>query len=239
MSAGLADRLADRVLEIVDVPSESRSEAALHAHLLSVLGDRARDAGDTCLLAGATARGDQPLVLLAGHLDTVPAQGNLPGARADGHVVGLGASDMKAALGVMVELALTPPAEATVDVGFVFFGREELPFGDSALTPLLDREPGLRDADLVIVMEPTDNELHAGCVGNINATWTFRGTAGHSARPWLADNAIHRAGAGIAAVAALEPVDHEFEGLTFTEVVSAVTVQGGVARNVIPDTCVV
>src|SRR5512147_3016439 len=146
MTTGIADRLADRVLELVDVPSESRSEAALAAHVLDVLGDGARDAGDTCVLAGATSRGDRPLVLLAGHLDTVPAQDNLPGALQDGHVVGLGAADMKAALGVMVELALAPPPDATVDLGFVFFGREELPFGDSALTPLLEREPGLRDA---------------------------------------------------------------------------------------------
>ncbi|HEX5924369.1 MAG TPA: succinyl-diaminopimelate desuccinylase, partial [Baekduia sp.] len=237
-SAGLADRLASRVLEIVNVPSESRSEAVLTAHVLSVLPD-ARDAGDTCVLAGATARGDRPLVLLAGHLDTVPAQDNLPGRLEDGIVHGLGAADMKAALGVMVELALTTLPDATVDVGFVFFGREELPFGDSALTPLLVREPGLREADLVVVMEPTDNALHAGCVGNINATWTFRGTAGHSARPWLADNAIHRAGRGITALAELEPVDHEFAGLTFREVVSAVTIHGGVARNVVPDTCTV
>jgi succinyl-diaminopimelate desuccinylase len=237
-SAGLADRLGSRVLELVNVPSESRSEAALAAHVLSVLPD-ARDAGDTCVLAGATSRGDRPLVLLAGHLDTVPAQDNLPGRLEDGIVHGLGAADMKAALGVMVELALTSLPDATVDVGFVFFGREELPFGDSALTPLLAREPGLREADLVVVMEPTDNALHAGCVGNINATWTFRGTAGHSARPWLADNAIHRAGRGIAALAELEPVDHEFAGLTFREVISAVTVHGGVARNVVPDTCTV
>jgi succinyl-diaminopimelate desuccinylase len=237
-SAGLADRLGSRVLEIVNVPSESRSEGVLAAHVLSVLPD-ARDAGDTCVLAGATARGDRPLVLLAGHLDTVPAQDNLPGRLEDGVVHGLGAADMKAALGVMVELALTTLPEASVDVGFVFFGREELPFGDSALTPLLTREPGLREADLVVVMEPTDNELHAGCVGNINATWTFCGIAGHSARPWLADNAIHRAGRGIAALAELAPVDHEFAGLTFREVVSAVTIHGGVARNVVPDTCTV
>jgi succinyl-diaminopimelate desuccinylase len=235
----LAERLAARVLELVDVPSESGAEAPLAAHVLDVLAPAgARDAGDTCVLAGATARGARPLVLLAGHLDTVPAQGNLPGARDAEWVHGLGAADMKAALGVMVELALAPPEQATADVGFVFFGREELPFGDSALTPLLAREPGLREADLVIVMEPTANALHAGCVGNINATWTFRGVAGHSARPWLADNAIHRAGVGIAALAEQEPVDHEFAGLTFREVVSAVTIHGGVARNVVPDTCV-
>jgi succinyl-diaminopimelate desuccinylase len=238
MADSLADRLADRVLEIVNVPSESRSEGALAAHVLGLLGDRARDAGDTCVLAGTTARGERPLVLLAGHLDTVPAQDNLPGAREDGFVTGVGSADMKASLAVMVELALAPPGDATVDVGFVFFGREELPLTESALTPLLQREPGLREADLVVVMEPTANDLHAGCLGNVNATWTFRGTAGHSARPWMADNAIHRAAAGISALAAVEPVPQEFAGLTFTEVVSAVTIQGGVARNVIPDTCV-
>jgi succinyl-diaminopimelate desuccinylase len=235
--ADLADRLAARVLELVDVPSESRSEARLAEHVLGVLGDRARDAGDSCVLAGATSRGGRPLVLLAGHLDTVPAQGNLPGAREEGWVTGLGAADMKAALGVMVELALAPPAEADVDLGFVFFGREELPHTESALTPLLEREPGLRDADLVIVMEPTANELHAGCLGNVNATWTFHGTAGHSARPWLADNAIHRAAAGITALAAVEPVEHRFGGLVFTEVVSVTRIDGGVALNVVPDAC--
>src|SRR3954471_1235257 len=237
MSDGLADRLADRVLEIVNVPSESRSEAALAAHVLEVLGERARDAGDTCVLAGVTEKRERPLVLLAGHLDTVPAQGNLPGARDDGWVAGLGAADMKAALGVMVELALAPPADATADVGFVFFGREELPHSESALTPLLEREPGLREADLVVVMEPTANELHAGCLGNVNATWTFRGTAGHSARPWLADNAIHRAAHGISALAAVEPVEHRLGDLTFTEVVSVTRIEGGVALHVVPDTC--
>jgi succinyl-diaminopimelate desuccinylase len=237
----LADRLADRVLELVNVPSESRSEAEAVAYVLEHVPG-ARDAGDTCVLAGVTERsGDRPLVLFAGHLDTVPEQGNFPGRRSDdGAVVhGLGSADMKAGVAVMVELARAALDTTTVDIGFVFFGREELPFGDSALTPLLEREPGLRTADLAIVMEPTANEIHAGCVGNINATWTFRGVAGHSARPWLADNAIHRAGRGIAELAALEPVDHVFAGLVFREVVSAVTVRGGVARNVVPDECVV
>jgi succinyl-diaminopimelate desuccinylase len=236
----MEERLAARLLEIVNIASESRDETALAAHVLDVLAPAgARDAGDTCVLAGVTARRDRPLVLFAGHLDTVPAQGNFPGRLEDGVVHGLGAADMKAGVAVMMELALAGLDAASVDVGFVFFGREELPFGDSSLTPLLEREPGLGTADLAIVMEPTDNELHAGCVGNINATWTFRGVAGHSARPWLADNAIHRAGRGIAALADVDVVDHVFAGLTFREVVSAVTVHGGVARNVVPDECVV
>ena len=238
----LADRLAARTLELVDVPSESRQEAALHAHVLRVLragGADARDAGDTCVLAGATARTRRPLVLLAGHLDTVPAQGNRPGRRDRDAVHGLGAADMKGALAVMIELALAASGAAagspSVDLGFVFFGREELPVIHSALGPLLGREPGLREADAAIVMEPTANAIHAGCLGNINATWTFHGRSGHSARPWLADNAIHRAAAGVHALAQLPPEPHDYDGLRFTQVVSVTRIAGGIAANVVPD----
>ena len=227
----LADRLAARTLELVDVPSESRNEAALAAHVLGILaeaGVEARDAGDTCVLAGTTRRGKRPLVLLAGHLDTVPAQGNRPGRRDGERVHGLGTSDMKGAVAVMLELAL---AGARLDC--LFFGREELPAAESALTPLLAREP--LSPELVVMMEPTDNAIHAGCLGNINATWTFTGRAGHSARPWDGDNAIHKAARGIAQLAELEPEEHEFDGLRFYEVVSATMIEGGIATNVVPD----
>jgi succinyl-diaminopimelate desuccinylase len=237
-----ADRLAARTLELIDVPSESRDEDALAGHVLSVLRDGgvdARDAGDTCVLAGVTERAARPLVLLAGHLDTVPAQGNRPGRRDGEAVHGLGAADMKGAVAVMVELALGGlGARSGVDVGYVFFGREELPVVHSALSPLLAREPGLRAADAVIVMEPTANAIHAGCLGNVNAAWTFHGRSGHSARPWLADNAIHRAAAGIAALAQVEAEEREFDGLRFTQVVSTTRVSGGIADNVIPDEAV-
>jgi succinyl-diaminopimelate desuccinylase len=221
--AELGERLAARTLELIDIPSESRDEATLAAHVLGLLPG-ARDLGDTCVLAGpADAR-----VLLGGHLDTVPAQGNRPGARDGDHVRGLGASDMKGAVAVMIELSL-----AGAPFGALFFGREELPLGDSALTPLLRRErlaPGL-----VVMMEPTANELHAGCLGNINATWTFHGRSGHSARPWLADNAIERAAAGVSALAAREPEPHDFDGLRFIEVASVTRIAGGIAGNVIPE----
>jgi succinyl-diaminopimelate desuccinylase len=158
----------------------------------------------------------------------VPTQGNRPGRRDGERVHGLGASDMKGALAVMVELAL---AGARYDC--LFFGREELPMAESALTPLLAREP--LAAELVVMMEPTDNALHAGCLGNVNATWTFTGRAGHSARPWDADNAIHKAARGIAALAEHEPEEHDLGGLRFYEVASVTQVGGGIASNVIPD----
>ena len=223
----LVDRLATRTLELIDIPSESRDEGRLATHVGDVLragGVAVRDLGDTCVLAGPP---DAPL-LLAGHLDTVPAQDNRPGRIEGDRVRGLGAADMKGALAVMIELAL-----AGASYRCLFFGREELPVADSALTPLLAREP--LGAELVVMMEPTACELHAGCLGNINATWTFRGRSGHSARPWTADNAIEHAAAGVLALAAQPPVPREFDGLEFVEVASVTRIAGGIAANVIPD----
>jgi succinyl-diaminopimelate desuccinylase len=223
----LAGQLAARTLELIDIPSVSRDEARLAAHVADVLragGVAVRDLGDTCLLAGP----DGAPLLLAGHLDTVPAQDDRQ-ARIDGdRVHGLGASDMKGALAVMIELAL-----AGAPYRCLFFGREELPVADSALTPLLAREP--IDAGLVVMMEPTACELHAGCLGNVNATWTFHGRSGHSARPWTADNAIEHAAAGVLALAAQPPEPRDFDGLTFVEVASVTKIAGGIAANVIPD----
>jgi succinyl-diaminopimelate desuccinylase len=240
----LEARLAARTLELVDIGSESGAERNIAEHVLALLregGVPARDAADTCVLAGVTARRERPLVLLVGHLDTVPAQQNLPGRITAQHVEGLGSSDMKGGVAVMLELALAQGhaqtgTPSTLDIGYVLFGREELPSAEGALAPLLAREPGLRTADLAIVLEPTANAVQAGCLGNIDAVWTFRGRAGHSARPWLADNAIERAAAGIRALGAIAPSRSTIGGLDFTQAVSVTTLHAGVARNVIPAT---
>jgi len=101
----------------------------------------------------------------------------------------------------------------------------------------LEACPEAREAALVIVLEPTDNELHLGCVGNLSAGLTFRGTSAHSARPWTGENAIHKAAATLAPLAELEPLDVEVDGLVFREVVSVVAIEGGIADNVVPDRC--
>ncbi|MFI4985154.1 MAG: succinyl-diaminopimelate desuccinylase [Solirubrobacterales bacterium] len=243
LSTDLQTRLAERTLQLIDIASESGAERNIADHVLGLLRDGgvpARDAGDLCVLAGATSRSDRPFVLLAGHLDTVPGQDNWPGRRTSEHVQGLGASDMKGGVAVMLELALAGASGrvdcGSVDVGYVLFGREELPAADGALGPLLAREPGLRSADLAIMLEPTANAVQAGCLGNLDATWTFHGRAGHSARPWLADNAVDRAAAAVQALHAIGPSRRTIDGLDFTQVVSVTTLHAGVARNVIPGT---
>jgi succinyl-diaminopimelate desuccinylase len=140
---------------------------------------------------------------------------------------------MKAGLAVMIELARASLA-STVDVGYLFFTREELAADESPLPAFFEACADIHDAELVVMLEPTDNQIHAGCLGNLNARLAFEGVSAHSARPWLGRNAIHRAIAALADVAALEPVDVTVEGLVFREVVSVVRLEGGIAQNVVP-----
>ncbi len=185
-----------------------------------------------------TERTERPLVLLAGHLDTVPAQDNLPGRIEDGWVVGLGASDMKGGCAVMIELARWAAEDGpplACDLAFLFFVREELSAEESALPRVFAEAPLVLESDLVVMLEPTDNAIHAGCLGNLNATLVFRGESAHSARPWQGVNAIDLAVEGLAPIVACAPLEVEVGGLTFVEVLSATRIAGGIADNVIPD----
>jgi succinyl-diaminopimelate desuccinylase len=234
--AELASRLAERTLELVNIPSVSRAEAAAMAYVREQIPLRPVWSDDDVLFSVTDGEGE--LVVLAGHVDTVPPQDNLPG-RLDAHgVVGLGASDMKGGVAVMLELARGVD-EAALDcrLGFLLFTREELAAEESPVPAFLEACPQVQEAALVIVLEPTDNEIHAGCLGNVNAELTFHGTSAHSARPWTGDNAIHKAAAALAPLAGLEPLDVEVDGLVFREVVSAVAIAGGIADNVVPDRC--
>jgi succinyl-diaminopimelate desuccinylase len=240
--ATLADRLATRTLELVDIPSESRDEAAIREHVRAAVPAPFAEvyAGDEAFLWARERRPRVPLLVLAGHYDTVPAQGNIPGRLEDGWVVGCGASDMKGGVAVALELAqaLGASEPGPVDVALLLFGREELPPSFNPLPALFDGCPLVHEASLAVLLEPTDLEIQAGCVGNVTARVTFHGRSGHSARPWLADNAIHRAIDGLSRVAAHERREAVVAGLPFFEVVSVTRLEGGVADNVVPGSAV-
>src|SRR5262245_11667268 len=125
----MAPDLARRTLELVNIPSPSLDEGPLLDHVRHAVSLPLTYETDEALLF-VTSRTSKPLVLLAGHLDTVPAQDNVPGRIENGCVIGLGASDMKGGLAVMVDLAnwaAGRPEELACDLGFLFFVREELP----------------------------------------------------------------------------------------------------------------
>lgn len=237
----LGRRLAERTLALVDIPSVSRNEAEIGAYVAAAVPTgvfRELFADGESFFYATERENGRPLVVLAGHLDTVPAQDNLPGRIDGGWVAGLGASDMKGGLAVMLELAgwlAEARPERAYDVGLLFFTREELPVDQSPLPAAFAASPELANADLAIVLEPTDNTIQAGCLGNLNATITFRGVSAHSARPWHGDNAITRALEGLLPITRIPPQPVEIDGLVFTEVVSVTRIEGGLADNVIPE----
>ena len=143
---------------------------------------------------------------------------------------------MKGGLAVMLELARElEGTEPDVDLALLAFGKEELPAEFSPLPHLFDNSRVVHEAELAILLEPTDCTIQAGCLGNLNARITFHGVSGHSARPWAAENAIEKALEGLRPYAEIEPRPVEIGGLTFTEVASITRIDGGIATNVIPD----
>ena len=225
--------LAQRTLDLVNIASESRSEAELYRYVVGAVPlEQAYSDGESVLFAKRTGK---PLVLLAGHTDTVPAQGNLPGRIEDGAVVGLGASDMKGGLAVMIELGRwAAETELDYDLALLFFPREELGPAENPLPGVFERTALVDDAQLVICLEPTDNTLQLGCLGNLNARASFEGKSAHSARPWLGVNAIKLAFDGLQQVLETEPRDVDIDGLIFREVISVTQLNAGIAANVIP-----
>jgi len=225
--------LPDRTLDLVNIASVSENEAEAYAYVqANVPLDAVFDDGESLLYA---RREGKPLVLLAGHLDTVPEQGNRPGRIEDGWVVGLGASDMKGGVAVMVELGRwAAEQELAYDLGLLFFPREELGPAHNPLPGVFAQAPLVDEAKLVVCLEPTDNQLHLGCLGNLVARVVFEGKSAHSARPWTGENAIAKALDELAPVLHSEPRDVEIDGLVFREVISVVQLNAGIAANVIP-----
>ena len=180
---------------------------------------------------------DQAHLLFATHGRA--GRGRLGGPRREGgRLVAPGSSDMKGGLAVMMELAeRLPRAARSCDLALVMYAREEGPFLENELGDVLREVDELREADLALCLEPTDNLLQLGCVGSIHATFTFEGRSAHSARPWQGENAVHAAGPLLAELHARAPRQAVSGGLVFREVTSITRIEGGRARNVVPDRC--
>lgn len=222
------DELTETLAWLVDIPSETGNEEAIRDALTSRLEGLPQQVVNRSLVVGVPGPGT---VALVGHTDTVPLQGHVGARVEDDRLHGLGATDMKGGLAVMVHLLEDSGIEGLVGV---FYAGEEGSLSGNDLGPILDAVPALADIEAGIVMEPTNREVHAGCQGSVNARVSFVGEAAHSARPWLGVNAITRAGAFLTAMDGLQPELHPIEGLDFKEVISVTRAEGGVANNIIP-----
>jgi succinyl-diaminopimelate desuccinylase len=244
-----ADDLFALAAALVDVPSESHHEA----HLCDLVEARiaARAPSLDCVrvdhsLIVRTDLGRERRVVLGGHLDTVPANGN-GSARVEGDVLhGLGSADMKGGLAVLLALAEqlhaapdSGPDAARHDVTLAFYEGEEVSDEFNGLRKIFEQRARLLDGDFAVLLEPTDGWVEAGCQGFLIVRAEFDGARAHTARPWMGVNAIHRAAAALSRVAAHESDTVLVDGLEFRESLQAVRIEGGVMgkHNVVPDEC--
>jgi succinyl-diaminopimelate desuccinylase len=245
MELELTAPVGELTRQLVDVPSVSGDEAALAdavQHALARVGGLRVDRDGDAVVA-RTSLGLPSRVVLAGHLDTVPLADNLPARVSGGRLYGCGTSDMKAGVAIALRLAATLPltdaGRLRHDITWICYDNEEVAAACNGLRRLAERHRDWLDGDLAILMEPTAGDVEAGCQGTLRAVVTLPGTRAHSARSWLGDNAIHKAGGVLARLAAYQPRSVTLDGCTYREGLSAVRIDGGVAGNVIPDLCTV
>lgn len=227
---------------ICDVPSVSGEEAMLADLIHEAIGGLAhldvyRD-GDT--IVARTHLGRERRVAIAGHIDTVPINRNLPTRTIDldGEVYlwGRGTVDMKAGVAVQLKLAAELVAP-TVDITWMWYDHEEVDADLNGLTRLAGNRPDLFAADFAILGEPSNGQVEGGCNGNMRVIARTHGVRAHSARAWIGENAIHKAAPILSRLAEYEPRQVEVEGLVYREGLNAVRIGGGIAGNVIPDLC--
>ena len=242
---GQLDLTADVVTltqQLVDIESVSKDEQAIadvvEAALTPLAHLTVSRHGNTVVARTDLDRGER--VVIAGHLDTVPVNDNLP-SRLDeetGLLHGLGTCDMKGGDAVILRLAATLP-EPNRDLTFVLYECEEIDSEFNGLNLLSQSHPELLTADFAILMEPSNGVVEAGCQGTLRVDVRTTGERAHSARSWKGVNAIHQAAEVLARLNAYEARKPVIDGLEYHEGLNAVFVRGGVAGNVVPDECVI
>ena len=232
--SGNETALADAVVDVLERISAGPGPD------LEILRD-----GDTII--ARTNLGLDERIVVAGHLDTVPVEDNLPPVRThmsgenypDDEVIwGRGACDMKAGVAMQLSTAaaLTAPNR---DVSWVFYDHEEVDASLNGLGRVSRNHPDWLAGDFAILGEPSNASVEGGCNGTIRVDVTTTGVRAHSARAFMGVNAIHAAAEVLTRLAEFETDTVTVDGLDYRESLSAVNIRGGVAGNVVPDECVV
>lgn len=227
---------------ICDIPSVSDDERTLADAIYQAVSaldhlEVIRD-GDT--IVARTNLGRAQRVVIAGHIDTVPINNNLPTREVniDGepYLWGRGTVDMKAGVAVQLKLAaeLTAPR---VDITWMWYDHEEVDAELNGLYRLSRSRPELFEGDFAILGEPSNGEVEGGCNGNLRVVVRVHGVRAHSARSWMGENAIHHVGSVLNRLTEYRAREVEVEGLVYREGLNAVRISGGIAGNVIPDLC--
>ncbi len=226
--------LLDQAFELVRVDSVSRNERALADLIegkLAAISHLEVFRIENNVVARTS--GNLPSrIVIAGHIDTVP--GRPEEATIDGDVLtGLGAADMKGSIAVMLDLAARRPTKH--ELTWVFYAKEEIARSESGLHEIHGPNPQLFEGDVAVLCEPTGGSVEVGCQGSIRFSLALRGERAHASRPYKGRNAIHRLGDVVKKIADFEPRVVLVDGIEYVEQLQVVSVDGGIAANVVPD----
>lgn len=254
-SAPVLDLSADSVTltrALCDIESVSGDEAtiadAIEASLAALPHLEVIRDGDA--IVARTNLGRAQRAVIAGHIDTVPINDNVPtrfetlepghpsGQTPGEYLWGRGTVDMKAGVAVQLKLAaeLTEPV---VDVTWIWYDHEEVSDALNGLGRLARTRPELLTGDFAILGEPTNSSVEGGCNGNLRVEIRTFGKRSHSARSWVGSNAVHAAAPILNTLAGYTAREVEVDGLVYREGLNAVGITGGIAGNIIPDECMV
>jgi succinyl-diaminopimelate desuccinylase len=240
--------------QLCDIESVSGNEApiadAIEASLAGATHLVVTRHGDA--VVARTDLGRDKRVVIAGHIDTVPLNGNLPtrfestrfepvadDREADAaYLWGRGTVDMKAGVAVQLKLALELSNPA-IDVTWIWYDHEEVSETLNGLNRLSREQPELLHGDFAILGEPSNSDIEGGCNGNCRVEVRAFGLRAHSARSWVGHNAIHDLAPVLETLANYEAREVEVDGLVYKEGLNAVGISGGIAGNVIPDEAMV
>jgi len=226
---------------LVDVPSVSGDEDPLATAVETALREQAGHleltrSGNTVL--ARTNLGRPTRVVLAGHLDTVPINENLPlrrtGSGAEEILHGCGTVDMKGGDAVMLHSAATVPNPAH-DLTFVFYDCEEIDAAHNGRGRIEREQPEWLAGDLAIVCEPSNAVVEAGCQGTMRIELRSTGRRAHTARGWMGSNAIHALAGALRTLEDYQARVVEIDGCHYREGLQAVSISGGGQGNVVPD----
>lgn len=232
----------DLTRAICDIPSVSGDETTLADAIFAAIEplehlEVYRD-GDT--IVARTQLGRPQRVVIAGHIDTVPINENVPTRdieeNGEPYLWGRGTVDMKGGTAVQLKLAaeLTDPR---LDITWMWYDHEEVDSERNGLTRLARTRSDLFAGDFAILGEPSNGQVEGGCNGTLRAVVRTHGIRSHSARAWMGENAIHAAAPVLGRLADYRPASIDVDGLVYREGLNAVGISGGIAGNVIPDLC--
>lgn len=228
--------LGQLTLDLVNIASVSKDEKAI-ADLVEEALSRVKHLKVSRINNSVVAQtnfGHSKRVVIAGHLDTVPANNNFPGKKTETEVIGLGSVDMKSGVAAALKLA-AEVQNAKFDITYLFYEAEEIETKFNGLELIAKQAKDILKCDFAILMEPTNGIIEVGCQGTLRFEVSVKGKRSHAARWWNGKNAIHGL-TGLLEIAnsyvSREPV---IDGYKFREGLQAVKINGGVAGNVVPD----